>query len=65
LCAADALEFRRPLRSSPAVERAHAVVRTLVPPRTGDRPPSPDLQALAAALARGAFDPDPLPEDTT
>jgi histidine ammonia-lyase len=62
LCAADALEFRRPLRSSPAVERVHERVRSLVPPRTGDRAPSPDILALAAALAAGAFDPDPLPE---
>lgn len=63
LCAADALEFRRPLQSSPAVERVHALVRAMVPPRTGDRAPSPDLQALAAGLATGAFEPEPISED--
>ncbi len=60
LCAADAIDCRRPLTSSPALEAAHARVRALVPPRTGDRPPSPDLLALASALADGMFDPDAL-----
>jgi histidine ammonia-lyase len=63
LCAADAIECRRPLRSSPAVERVHALVRTLVPPRHGDRAPSPDLVALAAALAAGVFEPELSPEE--
>lgn len=62
LCAADALEFRRPLRTSPRLEQVHAAVRTLVPPRSGDRPPAPDLARLADALASGAFDVDLLPE---
>mgnify|MGYP002780390341 CR=1 FL=1 len=65
LCAADALDYRRPLRTSPVLEAVHATVRTLVPARTGDRPPAPDMAALADALARGAFDVDLLPEVAT
>jgi histidine ammonia-lyase len=59
LCAADALDLRRPLMSSPAIERAFTSVRALVPTRTEDRPPSPDIAVLADALARGTFSPDP------
>ncbi len=58
-CASVALDLRRPLTSSPVIERAHAAVRALVPPLAGDRPPSPDLMRLAEALAAGAFDPAP------
>ncbi|HMS03246.1 MAG TPA: histidine ammonia-lyase [Gemmatimonadaceae bacterium] len=62
LCAADALDFRRPLATSPALESVHARVRALVPPRAGDRPPAPDIARLAEALAAGTFDVDLLPE---
>ncbi len=58
LCASDALDLRRPLESSPAVERAHALVRDHVSRRTADRPPAPDLAVLAQALADGVFDPE-------
>ena len=47
LCAAEALEYQRPLRSGAGVEAAHAAVRTVVSRRTGDRPPAPDIRALA------------------
>ncbi len=60
LSAADAIDLRRPLTSSAPLERAHAHVRALVPPRDGDRPPSPDIARLAEALAAGVFDPDVL-----
>ncbi len=60
LCAADAIDCRRPLTSAPALEAAHTRVRSLVPPRTGDRPPSPDVMALASALSDGMFEPDAL-----
>jgi histidine ammonia-lyase len=55
LCAAQALDLRRPLRSGPVLEELHARVRRLVPTLEEDRPPSPDVEALAAALADGAF----------
>ena len=56
IAAAEALEYRRPLRSSVAVERAHTIVRQHVARATGDRPPAPDITRLADAVASGAFD---------
>ncbi len=64
LCAADAIDFRRPLTSSAPLEVAHARVRRIVTPRSGDRPPSPDILLLADALASGVFEPAELREDT-
>jgi len=55
LCAAQALEAHRPLRSGTGVEQAHALVRTVAPPLTEDRPPSPDIEAVAALIEAGAF----------
>jgi histidine ammonia-lyase len=56
IAAAEGLEYRRPLRSSAAVERAHALIRTLVPRQSGDRAPSPDITALGDGLASGLLD---------
>lgn len=56
LCGAEALEYRRPLRSSAAVETAHTRIRTIVARGTGDRSPAPDIANLAAAIAGGMFD---------
>lgn len=56
IAAAEALEYRRPLRSSTAVEAAHAIIRTLVTPSQGDRSPAPDIARLGDALAAGAFE---------
>jgi histidine ammonia-lyase len=55
MCAAQGLEFRRPLRSSPEVERAHAVVRAIVPRLDEDRVLAHDIEAMAAAVRSGAF----------
>jgi histidine ammonia-lyase len=55
LCAAEALEYQRPLRSGPGVERAYDVVRRVVSRRRADRPPSPDIRAIVAEIERGAF----------
>lgn len=55
LCASQALEAHRPLKSGRGVERAHDLVRTVAPPLTEDRPPSPDIEAIAALIADGAF----------
>ncbi len=55
LCAAQGVEFRRPLRPSREVGRALAAVRAAVPPLHDDRPLAPDIEALAAALRAGAF----------
>lgn len=55
LCAAEALEYQRPLRSGPGIEAAHAAVREVVPRRTRDRPPAPDIRAISALIAAGRF----------
>lgn len=55
LCAAEALEYQRPLRSGEGVERAHATVRQAVSRRTEDRPPAPDIAALEALVLSGRF----------
>jgi histidine ammonia-lyase len=55
MCAAQGLEFRRPLRASREVERAHAAVRAVVPKLEQDRVLSPEIEALAAAVRNGAF----------
>jgi histidine ammonia-lyase len=55
LCAAEALEYQRPLRSGAGVEAAHESVRRVVSRRTADRPPSPDIRALERLIAAGEF----------
>jgi histidine ammonia-lyase len=56
LCAAEALEYQRPLRSGGGVERAHAAVRQVVSRRSADRPPAPDILALERLIAGGGFE---------
>ena len=55
LVMAQALETHRPLRSGAGVERLHAALRAKVAPLTRDRSPAPDMQAIADAIAAGAF----------
>jgi histidine ammonia-lyase len=55
LCAAEALEYQRPLRSGAGVEAAHATVREVVSRRTADRPPAPDVAALEGLIRAGRF----------
>jgi histidine ammonia-lyase len=56
MCAAQGLEFRRPLRPSSEVERAYMAVRAVVPRLERDRVLAPDIEALAAAVRAGNFD---------
>jgi histidine ammonia-lyase len=53
LCAARGLDLRAPLQPGRGVAAAHAAVRAAVPPLDGDRPPSPDIAALATAIREG------------
>ncbi|MGH9867860.1 MAG: histidine ammonia-lyase [Candidatus Polarisedimenticolia bacterium] len=53
LCGAQALEHRRPLRSTAALEAVHAAVREKVAALNGDRVLSPDIEAVAAMLNGG------------
>jgi len=53
MCAAQGIEFRRPLRSSEAIEAAHARIRLDVPKLEGDRVLGPDLEALTDLIRSG------------
>jgi histidine ammonia-lyase len=56
MTAAQALEYRRPLRPAARVEAARARVRTFVEPLRADRVLAGDIAALAAAVRNGKFD---------
>ncbi len=56
MCAAQGVEFRKPLRPSREIERAHSAVRAVVPHLDKDRTLAPDMDALAAAVRAGKFD---------
>lgn len=53
LCAAEGLEYQRPLRSGVRIEEVHAAVRRVVPRLTSDRPPSPDIAVIAEHIREG------------
>jgi histidine ammonia-lyase len=55
LCAAQALDDHRPLRSGHLVEAAHLRIRDVVAPLAGDRPPTPDIDAITRLIAGRAF----------
>jgi histidine ammonia-lyase len=55
LVMAEALEAHRPLKSGEGVEKAHAVVRSLVAKLNRDRAPSPDIRALEGLISAGSF----------
>ena len=55
ICAAQGLEFLKPLRPGRGVEEVYRRVRELVPPLDGDRILTPDLERVAATLARAAI----------
>ncbi len=56
LLAAQGLDFRAPLKPGRGVAEAHAAVRGIVPTLRDDRPPAPDIEALALALRDGLLD---------
>ncbi len=53
LCAAQAIEHHRPLRSGAIVERAHARIRKHIPPLDHDRPTAGDIEAIASLIIDG------------
>ena len=55
LCAAQALEFLKPLRPGRGVERAYRLLRERVPALDEDRVLAPDIEAAAALLREGAL----------
>ena len=55
LCAAQAFDLRRPLRSSERLEAAHGMVRAVVPALGDDRYLAPEIDAARALVLDGAF----------
>jgi histidine ammonia-lyase len=55
LCAARGLDLRAPLRPGRGVAAAHAAVRAIVKPLTEDRPPGPDIAAVARLIGGGGL----------
>src|SRR6478672_4893292 len=55
MCAAQGLDFRKPLTPGKRLIPVHALVRSLVEPLGRDRVLAPDITALADAIAAGRF----------
>ena len=56
LCACQAIDLLAPLTTSPRLARVHAHVRNVVPPLSADRPPAPDIEAIAKLIAVGSLE---------
>lgn len=55
LVATEALEYHRPLKSGPGVERTAATVREVVDRLTTDRSPAPDIARIEGLIRAGRF----------
>ncbi len=55
LCAAQGLDLRRPLHSTPVLERVHAAIRVHVAPMMVDRSISPDIAAVRRLIDDGTL----------
>lgn len=58
LCASQAIDLLAPLQTSPRLQQVHTRIRRDVPALGADRPPAPDIAALAALIDGGAFTED-------
>jgi histidine ammonia-lyase len=56
LCACQAIDLLSPLTTSPALQRVHARVRERVPALDRDRPPAPDIEAIAELITSGSLE---------
>jgi histidine ammonia-lyase len=56
LCACQAIDLLAPLVTSDALRPVHRAVRAAVPTLAGDRPPAPDIEAVAGLILSGAFE---------
>jgi histidine ammonia-lyase len=56
LCACQAIDLLAPLTTTDALMRVHHAVRARVGTLSDDRPPSPDINAIAALIAEGALE---------
>jgi histidine ammonia-lyase len=55
LAAAQGIDFRRPLATSPPLEEAHALIRGAAPHLEGDRFLAADIEAVAPMVRSGLF----------
>jgi len=55
MCAAQGVDYRKPLKPGLGVARAHAIVRSIVEPLGTDRVLSGDIANLATAVEQGQF----------
>ncbi len=55
LCAAQGIDLRRPLRTTPALEAVHATIRARVPAMMTDRVISTDIVAVRALIDDGSI----------
>lgn len=53
LCACQAIDLLAPLTTSAPLARVHARIRADVPPLVDDRPPAPDIEAIARLIGAG------------
>ena len=56
MCAAQMLEFRKPLKPGAGVQQAYELVRSYVAKLEGDRVLAPDIAVLTKAVKEGVFD---------
>jgi histidine ammonia-lyase len=56
LVAAEALEHRRPLKSSASVERGYGIVRNYAGPLVNDRSLAREIEQIAFGIRAGEFD---------
>jgi len=61
LCAAQGIDFRRPLKTGHLLETVHRRIRSVVDQLTTDRVLSPDIESVAGLIASGTLMP-PIPE---
>ena len=62
LSASQALHYREPFEPGPELGRVLEAVRAIAPPMGDDRPLSPAIEAVAAAIRDGRFDEWAMPE---
>jgi histidine ammonia-lyase len=55
LCACQGIDLLAPLTTAPRLARVHDRVRKIVPALSEDRPPAPDIDAIASMIANGSF----------
>jgi histidine ammonia-lyase len=55
LCAAQMLDFRKPLKPGEGVQHAYDLVRSYVPKLEADRVLAPDIATIASAVKAGVF----------